>query len=912
LIRIRGPAPAALASLSLLSLLLACPPVRADADRSRQIESALEAGTRFARVEAFAKAAPHYEEAARLAEGLSEEEQRWFLEFQCKSFLLWTLIELGQSERARSLSQVLHQLSGAHGVDAAGTVSLLTNAQAQALSHNQTVKAEDYQQAIGALATGEARDIVQMSGLAEESVARLFLGEYAVALSSARKAHQMLESNPDAKRSPLALSVLRTRGTVYLYLNEPGEALKVFEEGDGYADGILREAAQDPQALKVAEFQAAAFYAKMATAQILAGRSSGEAARTIDKAYAAAKGFEGLAGYLGLDRLKAQVGCGASEPHQDECLRRAKDIMRQADDATGAAVLSLSGVLSDAEFSSLLKDFPGLLALASREDRIQLYGGLARGFEARDDGPSAIRNYVAAIDLIEEGRIQARGTPALPAFFSSYVELYDRAVAALYEASARTPGAGSPDLQRFGRTYAEAALYFAEAAHARAFAELYGPALLESFGARADLPAGLREQERRLRARMAQAVDPALGTSALFANPLAARALSDEAVRVYREFIDKTLAPYPEWASLAFPRPVALEQLPASLRQSFIILYKVTDRAVFWWLVRDRTIVGFERIPMDRRALQDNVEAFIKEIDDPAKAAPLAALVSGPFARIEKMAAAGKAPARVIVVPDGILYKVPWEALPELHGGYLGESFVISYAPSLTVLAQSLRARTAFTPKTALLIGDVLDKTVDIPVRGVPASFAPLGKEPFTKIVSTVKTGAYRTTVLERFQATPDALLHRDMRGYALLHFDTHAFAESLDPLPSLILHPSANYPLGLLTLTDIATLRLKARLVTLSACQTGLGKNNVPLEGEGVEGLARMFMIAGSKSVLASLWEVRSDATGALMIRFYRELFAGGGSDAALALFRAKKALLKTGYRLPSLWAPFILIGDS
>jgi CHAT domain-containing protein len=110
------------------------------------------------------------------------------------------------------------------------------------------------------------------------------------------------------------------------------------------------------------------------------------------------------------------------------------------------------------------------------------------------------------------------------------------------------------------------------------------------------------------------------------------------------------------------------------------------------------------------------------------------------------------------------------------------------------------------------------------------------------------------------------------------------------------------------LQIREIRRLRFDAELVTLSACDTGVGK----LQGEeGVTNLAEAFLVSGSKSVVASLWSADDTYTHALMDRFYTHI--AEGVDQASALREAKVDLLaKYGKEVPPYyWGAFILIGD-
>jgi CHAT domain-containing protein len=111
----------------------------------------------------------------------------------------------------------------------------------------------------------------------------------------------------------------------------------------------------------------------------------------------------------------------------------------------------------------------------------------------------------------------------------------------------------------------------------------------------------------------------------------------------------------------------------------------------------------------------------------------------------------------------------------------------------------------------------------------------------------------------------------------------------------------------NLLQTEEIYNLNLSADLVVLSACHTALGKN---YRGEGVIGLTRAFLRAGSKSVVATLWQVEDVSTADLMIDFYSRLKAKPNKSQALR--ETKRAMLKNGrFSHPHFWASFVLIGD-
>ena len=150
-------------------------------------------------------------------------------------------------------------------------------------------------------------------------------------------------------------------------------------------------------------------------------------------------------------------------------------------------------------------------------------------------------------------------------------------------------------------------------------------------------------------------------------------------------------------------------------------------------------------------------------------------------------------------------------------------------------------------------------------------------------------------------------------RGVPLIHYACHAYFNERFPLDSALVFtipekPEPGKDNGLLQAWEIIEkVRIDADLVTLSACDTGLGKE---MGGEGLSGLTRAFQFAGARSVLASLWKIDDAPTADLMRRFYGHLKAGRAKDEALRL--AQMELLGSpSSSHPRDWAGFTLIGD-
>lgn len=278
------------------------------------------------------------------------------------------------------------------------------------------------------------------------------------------------------------------------------------------------------------------------------------------------------------------------------------------------------------------------------------------------------------------------------------------------------------------------------------------------------------------------------------------------------------------------------------------------------------------------------------------------------------------------IVPDGALCQIPFEALvlPAAKGGpvphYLVERFAICYQPSAAFIA---RPEGRACSNRVMALGDPRFALVD--VAGAPAIagrgldsgdrgglvLQPLPFSAREVDALTDLAGAARVRRLTGPDATRAALLDSVLLASScVIHLATHGQSDESEPERCLLWlapEPGESEP-GRFTLADIAGLRLCGGHVTLAACQSGLGRLE---RGEGIVGLARGFLGAGSGSVLASLWNVNDRATAALMARFYSGVLVRGESRAQ-ALAAAKRELISSpGADSPYYWAAFQLIGD-
>jgi len=252
---------------------------------------------------------------------------------------------------------------------------------------------------------------------------------------------------------------------------------------------------------------------------------------------------------------------------------------------------------------------------------------------------------------------------------------------------------------------------------------------------------------------------------------------------------------------------------------------------------------------------------------------------------------------QVIFIPQGSLFFVPFPALIDQEGKYLIESHTIRTAPSIQVLQltrqqrQQLSQQPLITPGTnALIVGNPTP---------LPQNWESL---PYAADEAKTIAQQFNTQPLLGAQATKSSIRPK-MAAARLIHLAAHGQFDDQQGFGSLIVLAGTDPKTSYLTASEIYDMNLQAELVVLSACQSGLGN----LTGDGVIGLSRAFIAAGTPSVLVSLWNVPDDSTNLLMTRFYQQLQRN--PDKAQAL---RQAMLSMTTRNPLDWAAFTLIGEA
>ncbi len=270
------------------------------------------------------------------------------------------------------------------------------------------------------------------------------------------------------------------------------------------------------------------------------------------------------------------------------------------------------------------------------------------------------------------------------------------------------------------------------------------------------------------------------------------------------------------------------------------------------------------------------------------------------------------AAALVTIVPHRTLFLVPFAALMDGNKKFLVEDHTLSVVPALGVLRATehmVGEQNSATAAQAKLLAFGNPAIKMVPGLGA----LPYAEQEVKKISSLF--GDTRSMVKIGTTATKSALTSL-APNYNVIHLATHGLIDEEHPMDSAVLLATEGSDDGILSVREILRLPpLKAQLVTLSACQTGRGR----ISGDGVAGLSRSFIIAGTPSVMVSLWNVDDVMTAYQMESFYKDFLANQSKATSLRGAQLKtigfmeKGLTVAGSRPnPRYWAAFQLVGEA
>ena len=335
----------------------------------------------------------------------------------------------------------------------------------------------------------------------------------------------------------------------------------------------------------------------------------------------------------------------------------------------------------------------------------------------------------------------------------------------------------------------------------------------------------------------------------------------------------------------------------SGIPETTIVDYMVVREGVVAFVIRDRKIVFARRIAgseaVDRAVARLASKIAQRDLDYKTDARRLYDLLIRPFAAF--LPSRG----RLTIIPDGFLWKLPFDALLAPGGRFVAQNHELAYAPSLAMLRGTPGPRhTAGARKTLLALGDP---------RTATAAPLPAAGQEARKLASLY--GVERSKLLTG-PAARESALKRLIGKYRIVHLATHGVVDDSSPLYSALLlgTAAADAEDGLFEMRELSDLDLNADLIVFSACDTGRGRD---YPGEGVIGMAWAATAAGCPRSVVSQWDADSSATERLMVAFHRDLLDTEFRSFAGSLRRARLSLMNDPrYEHPYYWAPFILIG--
>jgi len=580
--------------------------------------------------------------------------------------------------------------------------------------------------------------------------------------------------------------------------------------------------------------------------------------------------------------------------------------------------------------------------------RLGILGNIGYVHEKMKEPGKAVAWYKQAIDLLEEVRSKAGKSEVKEGVVAHHLQsmdLYRRTVGVLLQLD-------SP----------EEAFTYAERGKARGLLELLS-------GAEAEIMAGISPQllkqknelsnrivsiETNLRKQRAQLEE--------LRDPDLIKKLQENLDYLETEestVLERIIEQHPRYAELMSPKPITHSEVQQDLlREDELLLeYVATDNMTAVFLISKE---HFKAVPLDisRQQLREKVDQLRVMLSNPRDFDQTVAydLYTKLLQPLETYFPSANV---IYVVPDAALYYLPFEALTTSDGPQsslpnflLAKRKHITYVQSASILRvarKKVEERRDRPPKQKPIVvfadpvysqGDQLPRNpnrsnIYETIRGQSdnCSAPRFDRLSYTADEAEGLAAIYKIDKLGddfnlRDKASETRVRSLDLSHYQYLHFATHGVLcdETKGPWMQSSLVFSLNGETeegqeqgndGFLQMSEVFNLTLQADLVTLSACQTGLGRNVL---GEGLVGLTRAFMYAGTPSVVVSLWKVSDPSTAEFMKQFYR--FLNKGMNKAEALQETKLWMLEKSYHTdeygnvtrhdhPFYWAPFILMGE-
>jgi CHAT domain-containing protein len=605
---------------------------------------------------------------------------------------------------------------------------------------------------------------------------------------------------------------------------------------------------------------------------------------------------------------------------------------------------------------------------------------------------SALANFEDAITTVEALRAGSlRADESRTIFLSTTKDVFNDAASAFAEMaflSGAAAGNSAESLSGKSLEYAAEAFKITEQSRARSLLDL----LSETNAAVTEgIPADLLKRKQD---NLDKQQDIAEALTGISLSPDSDKQkpsdLEDQLEKLQNEFEEienQIRTASPRYASLTAGKPLSIAEVQSSVLddQTMLLEYSLASDASYLWAVSksgvslyklparatldqlatelraqlipsklQRRIVGIDVMADSQRGLGISATPFAED------AAAFVKASSALYKAALEAAVAALGEKRLLVVADGALNYVPFEALVKSADAgdysslpYLIKTNEIVYAPSASVVGAIRQHSNNDSGRAMLIVADPVFNSNDTRAKGAGSSTAAaetrgLGIQsalsdvagadatpaagsakmqglPLARLAGTrteaeqigklAKASGTQTDMWLDLDASEDNVDARDISKYRILHIATHGLLNAERPqftgvVLSLVGNKNED---GFLRTDEVFNLRLGSPLVMLSACETGLGKEK---RGEGVMGLTRAFMYAGAPTVGVSLWSVADKSSAELMSSFYQRLLATPGSAKALpasAAMRDAQLTMIAGkkYSAPFYWAPFVLVGD-
>ncbi len=472
------------------------------------------------------------------------------------------------------------------------------------------------------------------------------------------------------------------------------------------------------------------------------------------------------------------------------------------------------------------------------------------------------------------------------------------------------------------KNFAEAFNY-SERARSRSFLDILGSKVqLARSGT-------LMEHERALQARTSVLRAMVEGEEGESDQAAQLRKELDEAQKDYNDYLAKLRKENKEQASLMNVEPLTIAQVQERLDPGVTMLeYFVVNNNVYLWVVeKDR--LEFVRTAIFRKDLMSKVTELRDTIYQFGEKERFNALSQELHKLLIQPALPHIRGKELVIVPHDVLHYLPFQALLGTDSRYLIEKYPIYYLSSASLMQFTQEKRRAMGEKVLAFGNPELDDPK------MALQFAEIEAGEIKKLYP-------QSTVLLKKEATEEKAKGLSPQN-DIVHFASHAELNEDDPLASAIRLAKSDKEDGRLEVREIFGMDLKASLVVLSACETGLGKLS---SGDELVGLTRAFIYAGTPSVVASLWNVEDSSTAQLMASFYKNLktmtkvealrqaqlnLVRGNVNSDLLARRgiggvgklgevptvksAEKPLSQDSVSIstshPFFWAPFILVGE-